>query len=72
MTTALKLGQEKLGKDDAYVQAILQGGDVDKTVNALVDGTKLADPSLPQVAGRWRRSSRGRLHRSHDRGCAPR
>jgi len=28
------------------VQAILQGGDVDKTVNALVDGTKLADASF--------------------------
>jgi hypothetical protein len=38
--------QEKLGKNDAYVQAILQGGDVDTTVNALVDGTKLADPAF--------------------------
>ena len=46
MANALKLGQEKLGKDDAYVQAILQGGDVDATVNALVDGTKLADPAF--------------------------
>jgi len=46
MTNALKLGQEKLGKDDAYVQAILQGGDVDATVNSLVDGTKLADPAF--------------------------
>ena len=46
MTTALKLDQEKLGKDDAYVQAILQGGDVDATVNSLVDGTKLADPAF--------------------------
>jgi hypothetical protein len=46
MATALKLGQEKLGKDDAYVQAILQGGDVDATVNSLVDGTKLADPAF--------------------------
>jgi hypothetical protein len=46
MVNALKLGQEKLGKDDAYVQAILQGGDVDSTVNALVDGTKLADPAF--------------------------
>ena len=27
MTTALKLAEEKLGKDDAYVQAILQGGE---------------------------------------------
>jgi hypothetical protein len=46
MAAALKLGQEKLGQKDAYVQAILQGGDVDKTVNALVDGTKLADPAV--------------------------
>jgi len=46
MTSALKLGQEKLGKDDAYVQAILQGGDVAATVNTMVDGTKLADPAF--------------------------
>jgi hypothetical protein len=46
MASALKLGQEKLGKDDAFVQAIVQGADVDKTVNALVDGTKLADPAF--------------------------
>jgi hypothetical protein len=43
MAAALKLGQEKLGKYDAYLQAVLQGADVDKTVDALVDGTKLAD-----------------------------
>jgi hypothetical protein len=46
MAFALKLAQEKLGKDDAFVQAILQGGDVDAAVNALVDGTKLADPTF--------------------------
>jgi hypothetical protein len=46
MTTALKLGEEKLGKDDAYIQAILQGGDVDQTVNSLIDGTKLGDPAF--------------------------
>ena len=46
MTSALKLGQEKLGKDDAFVQAILQGGAVDATVNSLVDGSKLADPAV--------------------------
>ncbi len=46
MGIALKLGQEKLGKDDAYVQAIVQGGDVDTTVSALIDGTKLADPAF--------------------------
>jgi len=46
MVTALKLAQEKLGKDDVYLQALLQGSDVDATVNALVDGTKLADPAF--------------------------
>jgi hypothetical protein len=46
MAAALKLGQEKLGKDDAFVQAILQGSAVDPTVTALVDGTKLADPAI--------------------------
>jgi hypothetical protein len=46
MSTNLKLAQKKLGKDDTYLQAILQGGDVDKTVDALVDGTKLADPAF--------------------------
>jgi hypothetical protein len=46
MTTALKLGEEKMGKDDAYVQAILQGGEVDQTVNSLLDGTKLEDVAL--------------------------
>ena len=46
LAAGLRLGQEKLGKDDAYVQAILQGGDVDTVVNTLVDGTKLADPAV--------------------------
>ena len=46
MTSALKLGEEKLGKNDEFLQAILQGGDVDKTVDAMVDGTKLADPAF--------------------------
>jgi hypothetical protein len=48
MAAALKLGQEKMGKDDAFIQAILQGGDVDATVNALVDGTKLTAPAFRQ------------------------
>ena len=43
MTALLKLCQEKLGKNDVFAQAILQGGDVDATANALIDGTKLAD-----------------------------
>lgn len=46
MTNALKLATEKLGKDDAYVKAILQGNDVESAVNALVDGSKLADPAV--------------------------
>jgi hypothetical protein len=45
MAAALKLCQEKLGNNDAFAQAILQGGEVNATVNALVDGTKLADPA---------------------------
>ncbi|MGA7242873.1 MAG: S46 family peptidase [Terracidiphilus sp.] len=43
MKTALSLAEEKLGKDDAFVQAVLQGGPVDATVDALIDGTKLGD-----------------------------
>ncbi|MGA9072420.1 MAG: S46 family peptidase [Terracidiphilus sp.] len=46
MTAALKLDEEKLGQSDAFAQAILQGGEVDATVNALIDGTKLADPAV--------------------------
>jgi hypothetical protein len=46
MATALKLCQEKMGKDDAFAQAILQGGEVNATVNALVDDTKMADPAF--------------------------
>jgi hypothetical protein len=43
MKTALNLAAEKLGKDDPYLQALLQGNPVDSTVNSLIDGTKLAD-----------------------------
>lgn len=46
MTSALALAEEKLGKDDAYVQAMVQGGAVDQAVNALVDGTRLGDPAF--------------------------
>jgi hypothetical protein len=46
MSNALKLAIEKLGPNDVYMQAILQGGDVDKTVDAMVDGTKLGDPAF--------------------------
>jgi hypothetical protein len=46
MKSALKLAQEKLGPQDAFVQAILQGGSVDEVVDKLVDGTKLKDPAF--------------------------
>ena len=46
MAAALKLAEEKLGKDDAFVQAIVQGGEIDKTVDSLIDGTKLSDPAF--------------------------
>jgi len=46
MAAALKLDEEKLGKDDAFVQAILQGGDADTVTNSLIDGTKLADVAV--------------------------
>jgi hypothetical protein len=46
MKTALNLAKEKLGGDDAYLQAFAQGGDIDEAVDALVDGTKLYDPAV--------------------------
>ncbi len=46
MSSALKLAEDELGKDDAYVQAIVQGGDIDTVVNSIVDGTKLGDPAV--------------------------
>jgi hypothetical protein len=49
MTTALNLAVEKLGKDDPYVQALLQGASVDTTVNSLIDGTKLGDVATRQA-----------------------
>ncbi|MGA7342050.1 MAG: S46 family peptidase [Terracidiphilus sp.] len=46
MTSALTLAAEKLGANDAYIQAIVEGGDIGKTVDALVDGTRLGDPAF--------------------------
>ena len=46
MKSALKLAQQELGAQDAFVQAVLQGGDVDATVDKLVDGTKLRDAAF--------------------------
>ncbi|MGB6746263.1 MAG: S46 family peptidase [Terracidiphilus sp.] len=44
--SGLKLAADELGGSDAYVQAFTEGGDIDKTVDAMVDGTKLADPAF--------------------------
>jgi len=46
MSTALQMAQEKLGSDDTFVQAILQGGNVEPTVSSMVDGTKMGDPAF--------------------------
>jgi hypothetical protein len=46
MTTALNLAAEKLGKNDEYLVALLQGSDVNTFVNSVVDGTKLSDVSV--------------------------
>jgi hypothetical protein len=46
MKTSLELAAEKLGGDDAYVRAFTEGGDLEKAVDALVDGSKLADPAV--------------------------
>jgi len=46
MKTALNLAKEKLGANDEYLQAFVPDGDIDKTVDALVDGTKLVDPAF--------------------------
>jgi hypothetical protein len=43
MRSALKLAEEKLGKNDEYLSALLQGSDVDGFVNSAVDGTRLTD-----------------------------
>ena len=46
MKTALGLAEEKLGKDDPYVKALLHGGPVATTVDSLVDGTKVDDVAV--------------------------
>ncbi len=46
MTTALNLAEEKLGKDDEYLNKLLQGSDVSTFVNSVVDGTKLTDVAV--------------------------
>ena len=46
MKTALNLGEEKLGKSDPYLEAVLHGGAVDSTVDSLVNGTKLTDVAV--------------------------
>jgi hypothetical protein len=46
MKFALNVAQEKLGQNDEYLQAIVQGKPVDAAVDALVDGTKIAEPAF--------------------------
>ena len=46
MKAAMDLVKEKLGAGDPYLQAIVQGSDIDKAVDSLVDGTKLGDPAF--------------------------
>ncbi|WP_263355603.1 S46 family peptidase [Acidicapsa ligni] len=46
MISALSTGVKTLGKNDPYLDAILQGGDPTAVTNKLVDGTKLADPAF--------------------------
>ena len=46
MTSALTQAQEKLGKDDPYVHAILQGGDPKTVTDSIIDGSKLRDPAV--------------------------
>ncbi len=46
MKTSLNLAVEQLGANDEFVQAVTQGADVNKTVDTLVDGTKIADPNV--------------------------
>jgi hypothetical protein len=46
MTAALKQAQAKLGANDEYLKAVAPSGEIDASVAALVDGTKLADPAF--------------------------
>jgi hypothetical protein len=46
MTTALTLAEEKLGKDDKYLQTLLQGSAVGTFVDTVLDGTKLEDVAV--------------------------
>jgi hypothetical protein len=46
MTTALNFAEEKLGKNDSYLRALLDGKDVDTFVKSAVEGTKLADVTV--------------------------
>jgi hypothetical protein len=46
MTTALSLAEERLGKDDKYLKALLKGSDVNTFVNTVIDGTKLTDVAV--------------------------
>ncbi|MEI9969977.1 MAG: hypothetical protein WDM87_15645 [Terracidiphilus sp.] len=67
----MNLAKEKLGANDEYLQAIVQGGDIDKAIDALVDGTKLGDAAFRKSLSGWGRGRSGGFHRSDDHGRAP-
>ncbi|MGB6829991.1 MAG: S46 family peptidase [Terracidiphilus sp.] len=46
MKSSLNLAVEQLGANDEFVRAITQNSDIDKTVDEMVDETKLADPKV--------------------------
>jgi len=46
LTASLQLALRELGKDDAYSNAVLEGRSPEEASRALVNGTKLADPTL--------------------------
>jgi len=46
MASALTQGEARLGKNDAYIQAILQGGDPKTVTDSILNNTQLADPAF--------------------------
>jgi hypothetical protein len=46
MASALTQGEAKLGKDDPYIHAILQGGDAKTVTDSILSNTKIADPAF--------------------------
>ena len=46
MASALTQGEARLGKNDAYIQAILQGGDPKTVTDSILNNTQLAHPAF--------------------------